>query len=149
MICFSNGAHSIRAGTKTKDLLSRPEYLFPMRVYHAGVCMPQIILEGRMTRSAIRLLTLIVCAMVLGAVAAKAETSRGKHVKKHAMHVRHIGYGTDFGGHQTADRAWPAARPLSQSGDVCPGIGRSFECRIWPPPIGEDPDRKASGSDGG
>jgi hypothetical protein len=100
-----------------------------------------------MTRSAIRYLTLIVGAMALGAPAAtaKAEISHGKHLKKHAMHIRHAG---NFSVHQAADRAWPGTRPLSQPGDVCPGIGRSFECRIWPPPINDDPDRKASGADG-
>jgi len=109
--------------------------------------MPRAILEGRMTRSAIRLLTLIVGAMALGppAVTAKAEISHGKHLKKHAMHIRHAG---TFGAHRAADRAWPGVSPPHQSDDVCPGIGRSFECKIWPPPIDQDPDRKTSGSDG-
>jgi hypothetical protein len=108
------------------------------------------ILEGRMTRSAIRLLTLIVGVMALGApaVTAKAEIDRGKHIKKHTMHVRHIRHAGAFGVHQSADRAWPNSSPPYQSGEVCPGIGRSFECKIWPPPINEDPDRKTSGSDG-
>jgi hypothetical protein len=35
-------------------------------------------------------------------------------------------------------------RRYRQSGDVCPGIGRSFDCKIWPPPFEDDPDRKTS-----
>jgi hypothetical protein len=27
-------------------------------------------------------------------------------------------------------------------------MARSFDCKIWPPPFDEDPDRKVSGSDG-
>jgi hypothetical protein len=100
-----------------------------------------------MMRSAIRLLPLIVAAMALGgpAATAKSETSRGKHIKKHTTLIRPIRHAGDF----AAGRAWPTANPSYQSGEVCPGIARSFECKIWPPPINDDPDRKISGSDGG
>jgi len=89
--------------------------------------------------------------MALGvpAATAKAEISRGKHIKKHTMQLPHIRHAGDFGNRRTADRTWPRTNTSAQSGEVCPGIARSFECRIWPPPINEDPDRKASGSDGG
>ena len=87
-----------------------------------------------MTRSAIRLLTLIVGATTLAAAPAESGTRHHKHIKNH-----------DF---RTVRPAWPGVSPPAQSGDVCPGIGRSFECKIWPPPIDQDPDRKTSGSDG-
>jgi hypothetical protein len=38
--------------------------------------------------------------------------------------------------------------PYSQAGPICPGIARSFDCKVWPPPIDEDPDRKRGGGGG-
>jgi hypothetical protein len=102
--------------------------------------------EGRMTLSVIRPLTLAISATVLVGVATvapvEARKSHHQHIKKH----RTTG-NRGFDGRQPADRSWPGAAP-SRSGDVCPGIGRSFECKIWPPPMNDDPDRKISGSDG-
>ena len=94
-----------------------------------------------MSKFAARLLTLGIFATALMVVPmvtpAKAETgSRHKHKKS-------------FGDHPPAGQAWPVTRPSSPAGDVCPGIARSFECKIWPPPMDEDPDRKHSSSDGG
>ena len=100
-----------------------------------------------MSKSVIRLLTLaITTALVAGPTVtpASAATSHSKPVKKHRMHFRDS---RDFSDHPL-DRAW-TAMPPGQAGEVCPGIARSFDCKIWPPPIGEDPDRKMSGSDGG
>jgi hypothetical protein len=134
MIYSSSAAHSIRTGTGTKDLLSRQEYFFPTEVYHAGVRMPRAILEGRMTRSAIRLLALTICATTLAGTSAASGTSHGKHIKKHGFRI--------------VRPAWPGVSPPVQSGGVCPGMARSFDCKIWPPPFDEDPDRKVSGSDG-
>jgi len=91
-----------------------------------------------MSRFAIRLLTLAVYATALALVptvtSAKAETSRSKHLKKHQKHIR-----------WSAGQPWSVARPPSQAGGICPGMGRSFDCRVWPPPFDEDPDRKVSG----
>jgi hypothetical protein len=91
--------------------------------------------ERRMSKSAIRLLALTIFATTLAGAPAESGTSHSKHIKKHSFRI--------------VRPAWPAVSPPAQSGEVCPGIGRSFECRIWPPPINEDPDRKISGSDGG
>ena len=97
-----------------------------------------------MSKFAIRLLTLAVCATALAVVPmvtpAKAETSSSKHLKKHK---RQKGHG--FGHPWSANQSWPVTRPPSQSGPVCPGSGRSFDCRVWPPPFDEDPDRKVPG----
>jgi hypothetical protein len=94
-----------------------------------------------MSKLAIRLLTLAMFATALVVVPmvtpAKAETgSRHKHKKR-------------FSDHQAAGQPWPVPRPASPAGDVCPGIARSFECKVWPPPMYDDPDRKHSGTDGG
>jgi len=97
-----------------------------------------------MSRFAIRLLTLAVCATALALVptitSAKAETSGSGHLKKHQKQKR-----PGFGHRWSAGQPWPAARPPSAAGTVCPGMGRSFDCRVWPPPFDEDPDRKISG----
>ena len=67
-----------------------------------------------------------------------AAGTRHAHVKKHARHWHYASPG--FVGPQR-----PFVAPYAQSsGWVCPGIGRSFECKIWPPPIEDDPDRRPS-----
>jgi hypothetical protein len=92
-----------------------------------------------MSKLAIRLSMLAIGATVLVAIpaAAPAEAATHGHVKKHKRHKR-------FGFSSPAGQARPIAGPSSSSSWVCPGIGRSFECKIWPPPIEDDPDRKAS-----
>ncbi len=98
-----------------------------------------------MSKFAIRLLTLAVCATALVVVPtvtpAKAETSSGKHIKKHK---RKIQRSPGFGDPWSAGQAWPVARPRSQAGGACRGIARSVDCGTWPPPFDEDPDRKLS-----
>ena len=105
--------------------------------------------EGRMSKFAIRLLPLAIYGTALVVVPmvtpATAETSGGKHIKKHKKQ-RSPGFSDPW----SAGQAWPVTRPSSQAGEVCPGIARSFECAgAWPPPMYDDPDRKVSGSDGG
>jgi hypothetical protein len=111
-----------------------------------------------MSKSTIRFFALTICttALVMVAVdtAAGAKTrdkSAHAHVKKHhqAYRSHQHGFGNSGFGYREPYQAWPAARPSYPSGSVCPGIGRSFDCKIWPPPIEDDPDRKVSGSDGG
>ena len=103
-----------------------------------------------MSKLAIRVLTLTVYATTLALVPtvtrAKAATSSGKHIKKHG---RNIQRSAGFGDPWPAGQAPPAARPSGQSGGACPGTARSIDCRTWPPPMDEDPDRKATSSDGG
>jgi hypothetical protein len=101
-----------------------------------------------MSKFAIRLMTLVICATALAVVPmvtpAKAATINGKHIKKHKIQKSR-----GFSNPWSAGRAWPVPRPPSPAGGVCPGNGRSFDCRVWPPPFDDDPDRKVSGSDGG
>jgi hypothetical protein len=99
-----------------------------------------------MRHSAIRLLMIGACAMTAVAAAATDVDASSRHIRKH--HQR-----TNLGGNDTLRRSW-AAQPVrlaapswSRGGDVCPGATRSFDCKIWPPPFDDDPDRK--GTDGG
>jgi len=96
----------------------------------------------------IRLLTLTVSAMALiPLVTATEGEASSRHVRKHQS-ISHQRMSPGF------RRAWAAGeiRPVAPSysrGSVCPGMGRSFDCAVWPPPFDEDPDRKTSGTDGG
>ena len=96
-----------------------------------------------MSKFAIRLLTLTMYATSLPVIAmitpTKAATSSG-HIPKHKKQWR-----------PRISEAVGQAQAFvpSQAGPVCPGIARSIDCRIWPPPIDEDPDRKRGGGGGG
>jgi hypothetical protein len=100
--------------------------------------------EKRMSKSAIRFFTLAICATSLVMVPmvdpAKAASTSSK------KHKRHVQWSPGYSGPWYAGQALPVAR---SPGPVCPGIGRSFDCKVWPPPFDEDPDRKTSGSDAG
>jgi hypothetical protein len=75
---------------------------------------------------------------------ATAETSSSKHIKKHKKIILSS---PAFSYPRSAGQAWPVASPSSQATPVCPGMARSFQCKIWPPPMEDDPDRTIS--DGG
>ena len=100
-------------------------------------------------------LTLAVCATAMASVfaasvvAASEVGASSRHVKKHHQRMSHH-YRTSYGFNDvpTAGAIAPVAAPSFRR-TVCPGMGRSFDCAVWPPPIDEDPDRKVSGSDGG
>jgi hypothetical protein len=92
-----------------------------------------------MSKLAIRLSMLAIGATMLVAVPTLAPTkaearSRHVHIQKHKRH-------RSFAGPLLVG---PAFRPSYPNGEVCPGSGRSFECKIWPPPMAEDPDRRTS-----
>jgi hypothetical protein len=95
-----------------------------------------------MRRPTIRLLTLVITTTMLVGAATVAPAEARVHNKKHKIRP------AVFGRSASPDQAWHG-RSFNQPGSVCPGSGRSFECKIWPPPMDEDPDRKASGTDGG
>jgi hypothetical protein len=101
-----------------------------------------------MSKFAIRLLTLamFVTALVAVPVITPAEAA---HSSKHVKKKRIVQRGYRLGNPWSAGEALPVVRPSSQPSGVCPGLARSFDCKIWPPPFDEDPDRKVSGSDGG
>jgi hypothetical protein len=96
-----------------------------------------------MRPSAIRLSTLALCATAVAVpvIAATDVEASSRHLRKH--HARTIL-------HYPNALASGEFHPVAQRSEAaCPGSGRSFECRIWPPPFADDPDRKISGSDGG
>lgn len=96
-----------------------------------------------MNRIAIRLSVLAVGTAALMVVPAVTQAEAGSahlHLKKHKRH-----WSDAVGGPVFIGEARPMiAPPSTQTSSVCPGIGRSFDCKIWPPPFDEDPDRKTS-----
>jgi hypothetical protein len=100
-----------------------------------------------MSKFAIGLLTLAMYAASLPAIAmitpTKAAASSSGHIQKHKKHWRARVSEPWYVG-----QAQPFVSPYSQAGPICPGIARSFECKVWPPPIDEDPDRKRGASGG-
>jgi hypothetical protein len=82
---------------------------------------------------------LMVSAMTPAAAKTASQHAHHRHINKHASHWRPH-YGRAWYGYPAA----PVAGAYRPSGDVCPGIGRSFECKIWPPPFEDDPDRKTN-----
>jgi hypothetical protein len=94
-----------------------------------------------MSKYAIRLLTLAICAAVAVPMVAPAmaETSSSKDIKKHKKKIQKS---HGFNEPRSAGQAWPVSRPFSQAGAVC---SRGFECAKWPPPMYEDPMRSPNG----
>ena len=99
-----------------------------------------------MRRLAIRVLTLAVGAAAVAVVPAiaPAAAKAGRHV--HHMQMKRHGWHRAYPYREVwvVPPAQPMVRSYGQSDWVCPGIGRSFECKIWPPPFEDDPDRKVS-----
>jgi hypothetical protein len=88
-----------------------------------------------MSSFAIRLSVLTVCAASLLAV---PSVTPAKASQKH-LHQRHWRHHAGVG--------WQVQQPAVGTyrladGPVCPTIGKSFDCKIWPPPYADDPDRK-------
>jgi hypothetical protein len=101
---------------------------------------------------AIRVLTLAIYATaavvpVITATDSEAGSHHG-HVRKHHR-MSHAPVNRGFTNSWAGREFRPAAPAWGATVDVCPGSGRSFECKVWPPPFDQDPDRKASGADGG
>lgn len=101
-----------------------------------------------MRRSAIRLLILTIGATVAVPVLTATDVAASSH------HIRKHHQRTNLGWNDSARRSWAAedVRPTvpawSQGGDVCPGNARAIDCKIWPPPIIDDPDRRNGSGDG-
>jgi hypothetical protein len=101
-----------------------------------------------MRPTAIRFLTLTICATaVIPLVTVTEGEASSRHVHKHQS-ISHQRVSPGLRRAWAAEEIRPVA-PAYNRGTVCPGLGRSFDCAVWPPPYDEDPDRKTSGSDGG
>jgi hypothetical protein len=98
-----------------------------------------------MRRYAIPLVTMAICAVAVPVIAASESDASGQHLRKHHQRT-HLGLNNSWRHASAAEEVHTAAAPYRGGGEVCPG-GRSFDCKIWPPPIGDDPDRRAT--DGG
>jgi hypothetical protein len=101
-----------------------------------------------MSKFAIGLLTLAMYATSLPVIAmitpAQAETSNSRHIQKHRKHWQprvsepwYVGQAQAF------------VPPYSQAGPICPGNARGIDCKVFPPPIDEDPDRRKGPGGGG
>jgi hypothetical protein len=93
----------------------------------------------------IGLLTLAVCATaVVSVVAASEAGASSRHIKKH-QHAKT----RDWNDARAAGEIRTIAPPPRRAGTACPGNARAIDCTVWPPPFDDDPDRKATSSDGG
>jgi hypothetical protein len=94
-----------------------------------------------MSKFAMGLLTLAMYAASLPAIAmiTPAQAATSGHIQKHRHWRPRV---SDVG------QAQAFVPPYSQAGPICPGIARGIDCRVWPPPIDEDPDRKRGASGG-
>ena len=102
-----------------------------------------------MSRLIIHFSAVALCAAALvGPLAvtpSEAKTGRHAHVVKHRWHQGHHHH---YRGHHYARGGWAVGNVsrtggfVNDPGPICPGLGRSFDCKIWPPPIDIDPDRK-------
>jgi hypothetical protein len=93
---------------------------------------------------AIRLLTLAIytTAMAVLMVTVDEGEASSRHIRKHHALQSH-----SFRNSWAAGELGTSAPSYTPEGNVCPGSARSFDCKIWPPPIDDDPDRNAT--DGG
>ena len=103
-----------------------------------------------MRRYSRRLLTLTIfaTALVIPASTTTAGETASRHIRKHHQHAQ-PGPNDSWKRASAAQEVRPIAPSWSGGGNVCPGLARSFDCKIWPPPFEDDPDRKHSGSDAG
>ena|SRR5579863_6587173 len=99
-----------------------------------------------MRRYAIRLVTMAICAAAIPVTAATEAEASGQHLRKHHQRT-HLGWNNSLRRSWAAGEVRPVAPSWSGGGEVCAGNARGIDCKIWPPPINDDPDRKAS-SDG-
>jgi|SRR5580692_2322419 hypothetical protein len=96
-----------------------------------------------MSKLAIRLSMLNICVSALvmfpSVTPATAKTGHSRH-----MHIKHRWHGHHVRTAWPAGPAQPAAGFYNPYEPICPAIGKSFDCKIWPPPYADDPDRKTS-----
>ena len=93
---------------------------------------------------AIRFLTLAIYAtavVVIPAITATQGETASRHQRKHHQ-PRSLGWSDRW-----APRPIRPAVPSYTPGNACPGNARGIDCKVWPPPMDEDPDRKLSGAD--
>jgi hypothetical protein len=98
-----------------------------------------------MRPSTVRFLTLAICGTAMLAEPVLAAT-QSQASSRQARHHQHDRTGHRLRNAFASEEFRPAAPIRNVRGEVCPS-GRSFDCKIWPPPFDADPDRKSG--DGG
>jgi len=85
-----------------------------------------------MSKFAIGLLTLAMYAASLPVIAmiTPAQAASKKHGRPHVSEPWYAGHAHAFG------------PPYGQAAPICPGNARGIDCRVFPPPIEDDPDRR-------
>ena len=103
-----------------------------------------------MRSHAILPLTLTVSAIALVAVVTTgAAEGSSRHIRKRHQPMNYQQRtGVRFNDAWAPGEVRPAAAP-GRTGSACPGNARAIDCTVWPPPFDDDPDRKATSSDGG
>ncbi len=101
-----------------------------------------------MRPSAIRFLILTSCVTAVVPVVRAADVeASSRHVRKHHQQT-HLGWNNSLGRSWAAQDIRAVAPSWSGGGDVCPGNARAIDCKIWPPPVIDDPDRRNGSGDG-
>jgi hypothetical protein len=102
-----------------------------------------------MRHGAIRFSTLTIPAIMVIALLAPPEAeARSRHIDQHHHKRTDLGWNNSLRRSMAAEEVRPMAPAWSQGGEVCPGNARAIDCRIWPPPIVDDPDRRNGSGDG-
>ena len=97
----------------------------------------------------VRLFTLVISAtvLVIPLITATASDAGSRHVRTHHQFKSHAARHVRFQETFARDEVRPIARP-AYVGDPCEGAARGIDCKIWPPPIEFDPDRRNPSGDG-
>jgi hypothetical protein len=95
-------------------------------------------------KNRLSMLALCATAAVVPVITATDVEASSRHLRKH--HARTI---LHYPNAWASGEIRPVAPRTNFGGSACPGSGRGIDCKIWPPPFEDDPDRKISGSDGG
>ena len=95
-----------------------------------------------------RLMLAVGAAAAMSVAAVTIADASGQHVRKHHRVSHHQRTYIGFNDHRAPGGFTPVAAPANR-GSTCPGNARAIDCTVWPPPFEDDPDRKATSSDGG
>jgi hypothetical protein len=100
-----------------------------------------------MRHGAIRVLILAAPAVAAISLLAPSGAEASRYVRKHHPQTK-LGLNNSLRRSWAAEEVRPIVRPWSGGGDVCPGNARGIDCKSWPPPIIDDPDRRNGSGDG-
>ena len=135
---FRSSCHaSARSFHELRKVMGTSKFTIPVPLFHLKFLDGNYRLRCRNFKwAALAIAAALLVTPAVTLAQAKA-ASRHMPIKKHRWHRHHF------------RAVWPGglAQPFVgayQSGPICPAIGKSFDCKIWPPPYADDPDRKTS-----